>query len=91
MPKSPTKPHELHPSLQTILCIAAHPDDNEFGIAGTVEVTGTATAPSFIEGDDRVTATEDVGAGATTTGSDAANKTRLPLDCEAVIVPTVDP
>ena len=30
------KPHQLHPTLQTILCIAAHPDDIEFGEAGTV-------------------------------------------------------
>jgi LmbE family N-acetylglucosaminyl deacetylase len=30
------KPHELHPSLTRVLCISAHPDDNEFGIAGTV-------------------------------------------------------
>ena len=36
MSNSPTKAHELHPSLQCILCIAAHPDDHEFGIAGTV-------------------------------------------------------
>ncbi len=36
MPYPPAKPHELHPSLKCILAIAAHPDDNEFGIAGTV-------------------------------------------------------
>ncbi len=36
MPYAPTQPHELHPSLKTVLCIAAHPDDNEFGVAGTV-------------------------------------------------------
>ncbi len=36
MPYPPTKPHDLHPSLQCVLCISAHPDDNEFGIAGTV-------------------------------------------------------
>ncbi|MCA1553472.1 MAG: PIG-L family deacetylase [Chloroflexi bacterium] len=35
MPYSPTKAHELHPTLQRILCIAAHPDDNEFSIAGS--------------------------------------------------------
>lgn len=36
MPYGPQKPHELHPSLHKILCIAAHPDDNEFSIAGSV-------------------------------------------------------
>ena len=30
------RPHALHPSLRTILCISAHPDDNEFTIAGSV-------------------------------------------------------
>ena len=30
------KVHTLDPSLRTILCIAAHPDDNEFVIAGSV-------------------------------------------------------
>jgi LmbE family N-acetylglucosaminyl deacetylase len=32
----PIKPHELHSSLKCILCIAAHPDDNESAVAGTV-------------------------------------------------------
>jgi LmbE family N-acetylglucosaminyl deacetylase len=32
----PQKPHEIHPSLTRILAIAAHPDDNEFSIAGSV-------------------------------------------------------
>jgi len=36
MAYGPQKPHALHPSLQKILCISAHPDDNEFGIAGSV-------------------------------------------------------
>jgi LmbE family N-acetylglucosaminyl deacetylase len=30
------KPHELSAAFRTILCIAAHPDDIEFTIAGTV-------------------------------------------------------
>jgi LmbE family N-acetylglucosaminyl deacetylase len=30
------RPHQLHPSLARILCISAHPDDNEFTIAGSV-------------------------------------------------------
>ncbi|MBI3734462.1 MAG: PIG-L family deacetylase [Chloroflexi bacterium] len=36
MPYEPRQPHELHPLLQKILCIAAHPDDIEFSMAGTV-------------------------------------------------------
>ena len=32
----PQKPYEIHPSLTRILAIAAHPDDNEFSIAGSV-------------------------------------------------------
>ena len=32
----PQKPHELHPSLKRVLCISAHPDDNEFSISGTI-------------------------------------------------------
>jgi LmbE family N-acetylglucosaminyl deacetylase len=28
--------HELHPSFRTILCVAAHPDDIEFTMAGSV-------------------------------------------------------
>ena len=36
MPHEPQQPHTLHPSLKKILCIAAHPDDNELTIAGTV-------------------------------------------------------
>jgi LmbE family N-acetylglucosaminyl deacetylase len=27
--------HTLHPSLRTILCVAAHPDDSEFTVAGS--------------------------------------------------------
>ena len=30
------KPHTLHESFRTILCIAAHPDDIEFTVAGSV-------------------------------------------------------
>lgn len=36
MAYSPQKPFELHPSLRRILCISAHPDDNEFSISGSV-------------------------------------------------------
>ncbi|MGH7324621.1 MAG: PIG-L deacetylase family protein [Candidatus Rokuibacteriota bacterium] len=36
MPPARRGPHELHPSLQRILCISAHPDDNEFVIGGSV-------------------------------------------------------
>ncbi len=36
MPNEPQTAHEPHPSLKTVLCIAAHPDDNEFSVAGTV-------------------------------------------------------
>jgi LmbE family N-acetylglucosaminyl deacetylase len=36
MAKSSARPHTLDPSLRRILCISAHPDDNEFTIAGTV-------------------------------------------------------
>ena len=36
MPNTPQTPHELHPALQNILCIAAHPDDIEFSVAGSV-------------------------------------------------------
>src|SRR2546425_7562128 len=32
----PRRPHTLDTSFQKILCIAAHPDDNEFTIAGSV-------------------------------------------------------
>lgn len=34
-PKS-SRAHTLHPSLRKILCISAHPDDNEFVIGGSV-------------------------------------------------------
>ncbi|PYM52090.1 MAG: hypothetical protein DME14_01605, partial [Candidatus Rokuibacteriota bacterium] len=30
------RPHTLDPSLARILCVAAHPDDIEFTIAGSV-------------------------------------------------------
>jgi LmbE family N-acetylglucosaminyl deacetylase len=33
---APRRPHALHPSLRKILCVSAHPDDNEFTIAGSV-------------------------------------------------------
>lgn len=36
MPRAHREPHTLHPSLRTILCISAHPDDNEFVIGGSV-------------------------------------------------------
>jgi LmbE family N-acetylglucosaminyl deacetylase len=36
MPRAHRRPHTLRPSLRTILCIAAHPDDHEFTIAGSV-------------------------------------------------------
>jgi LmbE family N-acetylglucosaminyl deacetylase len=36
MAYGPQKAHEAHPSLKKILCISAHPDDNEFSVAGTV-------------------------------------------------------
>ena len=36
MAPTPRRPHALHPSLRTILCVSAHPDDNEFTIAGSV-------------------------------------------------------
>ena len=36
MAPTPRRPHALHPSLRKILCVSAHPDDNEFTIAGSV-------------------------------------------------------
>jgi LmbE family N-acetylglucosaminyl deacetylase len=36
MPGARRGPHRLHPSLRKILCIAAHPDDHEFIIGGSV-------------------------------------------------------
>ena len=36
MPPARRGPHTLHPSLQKLLCIAAHPDDHEFVIGGSV-------------------------------------------------------
>lgn len=36
MPSKPRAPHRLDAALQTVLCIAAHPDDNEFTVAGSV-------------------------------------------------------
>ncbi len=36
MPPARRGPHTLHPSLRRILCISAHPDDNEFVIGGSV-------------------------------------------------------
>lgn len=36
MPPRTRAPHTLHDGLKTILCISAHPDDNEFTIAGSV-------------------------------------------------------
>jgi LmbE family N-acetylglucosaminyl deacetylase len=36
MPRTPRGPATLHPSLQKILCVEAHPDDNEFIIGGSV-------------------------------------------------------
>ena len=35
-PRPRRPPHPLHPSLRRILCVSAHPDDNEFAIAGSV-------------------------------------------------------
>ncbi len=36
MPRARREPHTLHPSLRKILCVSAHPDDNEFVIGGSV-------------------------------------------------------
>lgn len=36
MPRPARRPFTFHPSLRRILCIAAHPDDNEFVIGGSV-------------------------------------------------------
>jgi LmbE family N-acetylglucosaminyl deacetylase len=36
MPRADRKPHTLAASLRRILCISAHPDDNEFTVAGSV-------------------------------------------------------
>lgn len=36
MPSARRGPHTLHPSLRKILCVSAHPDDNEFVIGGSV-------------------------------------------------------
>ena len=36
MPRARRGPHTLHPSLRRILCVSAHPDDNEFVIGGSV-------------------------------------------------------
>jgi LmbE family N-acetylglucosaminyl deacetylase len=36
MAAKPKGPHSLDPLLRKILCISAHPDDNEFTIAGSV-------------------------------------------------------
>src|SRR5262245_31974246 len=35
-PKQPRQPHSLDASLRSVLCISAHPDDNEFTVAGSV-------------------------------------------------------
>jgi LmbE family N-acetylglucosaminyl deacetylase len=36
MPARKRQPHTLNAGLKTVLCISAHPDDNEFTIAGSV-------------------------------------------------------
>src|SRR5882762_3081506 len=36
MPRAERRPHTLPESIQRILCISAHPDDNEFTVAGSV-------------------------------------------------------
>ena len=36
MPRADRKPHTLAASLRRILCVSAHPDDNEFTVAGSV-------------------------------------------------------
>jgi LmbE family N-acetylglucosaminyl deacetylase len=36
MASKPKGPHSLDPPLRRILCIAAHPDDSEFAVAGSV-------------------------------------------------------
>lgn len=36
MPVSRRRPHTLRPELRRILCVAAHPDDNEFIVGGSV-------------------------------------------------------
>lgn len=36
MPRVHPGPHALNPSLRKILCVAAHPDDHEFTIGGSV-------------------------------------------------------
>jgi LmbE family N-acetylglucosaminyl deacetylase len=38
MARARRQPHTLHPALRTILCVSAHPDDAEFGIAGSAAV-----------------------------------------------------
>ena len=36
MAKAAGRPHTLDAAFTRVLCISAHPDDNEFTIAGTV-------------------------------------------------------